>query len=380
MTNKFLDIAVSGVRHLAPYIPGKPIEELEREYHISHAVKLASNENPYGPSPLVINKLSEYIAKPNELARYPDGSGYLLKDQLAKFMDLESSQITLGNGSNDILDIITRCFAGVGDEVIFSQYAFAVYPICTQAVGATAVITEANNWGHDLQAMLDAINDKTKLIFIANPNNPTGTCLAANDIEQFLTQVPDNIIVVIDEAYMEYANHDNSPWKSIYQPAHQWLKKFDNLIVTRTFSKAYGLASLRIGYSLSCIDIADLLNRIRQPFNNNSLALEAACIALLDQDYISTIAELNWKEMAALEKELQTLGIDYIPSAGNFICVDVSKLDKSSDSMQIYDKLLRQGVISRPVANYKMFDYLRITIGENKENQKLTESFKSILS
>jgi len=378
--NKFIDIAVTGVRNLAPYIPGKPIEELEREYQISHAVKLASNENPYGPSPLVVNKLSELIAKTQELARYPDGSGYLLKEKLSQLFTIDSDQITLGNGSNDILDIITRCFAGIGDEVIFSQYAFAVYPICTQAVGASAVITPAKDWGHDLQAMLEAINNKTKLIFIANPNNPTGTCLSADELYQFLKQVPENIIVVLDEAYMEYANHKNSPWKTIYQPAHQWLNEFDNLIVTRTFSKAYGLASLRIGFSLSCPAIADLLNRVRQPFNNNSLALEAANIALEDQNYINWVAEKNWQEMNFLESEFTNLEIEFIPSAGNFLCVDVSKMDKSLNTMEIYDKLLHDGVITRPVANYNMPDHLRITVGKTIENQNLISSFKSIVS
>lgn len=376
--NKFLNSAVKGVQNLAPYIPGKPIEELEREYQISHAVKLASNENPYGPSPLVIKQLSDFIEKPKELARYPDGSGYRLKNQLSQATGVNSKQITLGNGSNDVLDIITRCFAGAGDEVIFSQYAFAIYQICTQAVGATAVITDANNWGHDLGAMLQVINKKTRLIFIANPNNPTGTCLSASDLQQFLKQVPDNIIVVIDEAYMEYANHKNSPWKTSYQPAHQWLNEFSNLIVTRTFSKAYGLASLRIGYSLSCIDIADLLNRVRQPFNNNGLALEAACIALQDQNHIDWVAKQNWQQMQFVENELQKLGITFIPSAGNFLCIDVSMLNESSNSLQIYDKLLHNGLISRPVANYNMLNHLRITIGESIENQKLINFFKSI--
>ncbi|MFK5892743.1 MAG: histidinol-phosphate transaminase [Pseudomonadota bacterium] len=376
--NKFLDIAISGVRNLAPYIPGKPIEELEREYHITHAVKLASNENPYGPSPKVIQKLTDFISNPTELARYPDGSGYLLKEKISQHLPVSSNQITLGNGSNDVLDIITRCFAGVGDEVIFSQYAFAIYPISTQAVGATAVITEADNWGHNLNAMIEAISVKTKLIFIANPNNPTGTCLSANQLHQFLKQIPERIIVVIDEAYMEYAAHNHSPWKKIYQPAHQWLNEFDNLIVTRTFSKAYGLASLRIGYSLSCADIADLLNRVRQPFNNNSLALEAATIALDDQDYINQIAEKNWLQMKFIEDELNNLGINYIPSAGNFICIDVSSIKKSSTTMDIYDKLLLKGLITRPVANYNMRDHLRVTIGENVENQRLINFFKSI--
>ena len=377
--NKFFDIAVPGVRNLAPYIPGKPVEELQREYHISDAVKLASNENPYGPSPHVIKKLTDFISHPAELARYPDGSGYRLKDKIAHHLDLSSGNITLGNGSNDVLDIITRCFAGVGDEVIFSQYAFAVYAISTQAVGATAVITPAENWEHNLDAMLTACNTKTKLIFIANPNNPTGTCLSSDDLYQFLKQVDKNIIVVIDEAYMEYAFHDTSPWKNTYQPAHQWLNEFDNLIVTRTFSKAYGLASLRIGYSLSCIDIAELLNRVRQPFNNNSLALEAATVALDDQQYVNQIAEKNWQQMAYLENEFNTLGINYIPSAGNFVCIDVSHLENSSSSMDIYQKLLYKGLITRPVANYDMGDYLRVTVGKKIENQQLINFFKSEL-
>ena len=377
--NKFFDIAVPGVRNLAPYIPGKPVEELQREYHISDVVKLASNENPYGPSPHVIKKLTDFISQPAELARYPDGSGYRLKDKIAHLLDLSSGHITLGNGSNDVLDIITRCFAGVGDEVVFSQYAFAVYAISTQAVGAKAVISPAENWGHNLDAMLTACNKKTKLIFIANPNNPTGTCLSSNELYHFLKQVDKNIIVVIDEAYMEYAFNDSSPWKNTYQPAHLWLNEFDNLIVTRTFSKAYGLASLRIGYSLSCVDIAELLNRVRQPFNNNSLALEAAVIALEDQGYVNQIAEKNWLQMAYLEKELNTLGINYIPSAGNFVCIDISNLKSSSSSMGVYQELLSKGLITRPIANYNMTDHLRVTIGKEMENQQLINYFKSIL-
>ncbi|MFK5984077.1 MAG: histidinol-phosphate transaminase [Pseudomonadota bacterium] len=377
--SKFLNIAVSGVQNLAPYIPGKPIEELEREYNISNAVKLASNENPYGPSPQVINKLQEIVSSATEISLYPDGSGYRLKALIAERFNIVSEQITLGNGSNDILDIITRCFAGVGDEVIFSQYAFAVYPICTQAVGATAVITDAVDWGHDLDAMLKACNSKTKLIFIANPNNPTGTCLTTEQLYNFLSRLPNNIVVVIDEAYMEYAIHQDSPYKDTYTAAHLWLNEFDNLIVTRTFSKAYGLASLRIGYSISCNEIADLLNRVRQPFNNNTLALEAAMIALEDQDYINEVVEKNWQQMHYIEDELKKLNMNFISSAANFLCIDVSDMNESLDSMQIYDKLLHEGVITRPVANYKMPDHLRVTIGKDTENQRLIESFKCIL-
>ncbi len=377
--NKFLDLTVSGIANLNPYIPGKPIQELQREYHVTHVVKLASNESPYGPSPLVVQKLTECINNPAELARYPDGSGYYLKEKIVRHQNVIAKQITLGNGSNDILENITQCFAGPGDEVIFSQYAFAIYPLSTQAVGATAVITEADNWGHNLDAMIQACNDKTKLIFIANPNNPTGTCLSASDIYQFLKQVPDHIIVVIDEAYMEYSSHNSSPWSKIYQSARQWLNEFDNLIVTRTFSKAYGLAGLRIGYSLSCVDIAEILNRVRQPFNNNSLALEAATIALHDQNYVHRIAERNNLQMKFIENELDKLGINYIPSAGNFVCVDVSNLDKLSNTIDIYDELLHKGIITRSLANYNMSDYLRITIGKKHENQNLISFFESIL-
>ena len=371
--------AVKGVASLNPYIPGKPVEELEREYGVSDAVKLASNENPLGPSPKVIAYLKKVLHKPLELSRYPDGNGFILKNKLLQKLALDSvAQITLGNGSNDVLDILARTFAGVGDEVIFSQYAFAVYPIATQAVGATAVVTQAKDWGHDLRAMLSAITDNTKLIFIANPNNPTGTCLSEQELAQFLQQVPAHIVVVIDEAYEEYASHPDSIASSgITENYHSMLpavKQFANLVVTRTFSKAYGLASFRIGYAVSSIAIADLLNRVRQPFNNNSLALGAAAIALDDQQHIQQSAELNWQGMSMLCNGFKQLQLNYIPSAGNFICVEVG-----NNSAEIYEKLLHEAVITRPVANYQMSDYLRISIGTMDENQRLLSALKKIL-
>jgi len=289
----FTKQAVKGIQGLSPYISGKPIDLIERELGLSDVIKLASNENPYGPSPEVSRKLKECLGDDTFLSQYPDGSAYHLKQKLAKHHNISSAQITLGNGSNDVLDIVCRCFATAGDEVIFSQYAFAVYALSTQAVGATSIITPALNWGNDLEAMIEAITDKTKLIFLANPNNPTGTCLGFETLNDFLKQIPKHIIVVIDEAYGEYASHHLSPWSQQYGSVIKCLAEFPNLIVTQTFSKAYALASLRIGYAISNSIISDLLNRVRQPFNNNSMALEAALIALDDQDYIQTIATKN---------------------------------------------------------------------------------------
>ncbi|MCU7836880.1 MAG: histidinol-phosphate transaminase [gamma proteobacterium symbiont of Taylorina sp.] len=372
---------VAGVASLSPYIPGKPVEELEREYGVSHAVKLASNENPLGPSPEVIEHLTQLLGSPfskeaAELSRYPDGNGFILKNKLLEKLSLDSvEQITLGNGSNDVLDILARTYAAQGDEVIFSQYGFAVYPIAAQAVGAKAIVTKAKNWGHDLNAMLEAISDKTTLIFIANPNNPTGTCLAAKDLHEFLQKVPLHIVVVIDEAYEEYASYTQSTSFKNYHSMLPDLKQFDNLVITRTFSKAYGLASFRIGYAVSSIAVADCLNRVRQPFNNNSLALEAAAIALDDQQHINQSVALNWQGMMFLTDAFKRLKLNYIPSAGNFICVEVGE-----KSAQIYEKLLYEAVIVRPLANYQMQQHLRISIGTMDENQRFLNALEKVLS
>ncbi len=371
----FTQLAVPGVRKLQAYQPGKPIEELEREYGITDAVKLASNENPLGPSPKVTAHLAKILSRPAELSRYPDGNGFGLKNRLADMLSIHISQITLGNGSNDVLELLARAFAGPGDEVIFSQYAFAVYPIVTQAVGATAVVTEAMAWGYDLNAMLKAINDNTRLIFIANPNNPTGTCLGAAALKAFINQVPDNILIVVDEAYEEYAVHPKSGFSENYQSVLPWLNDYSNLVVTRTFSKAYGLAGLRVGYALSSAEVADVLNRVRQPFNNNSLALEAAAIALTDQDYIQQVVELNWQGMEFLTRGFILADLPYIPSAGNFVC-----LQTGPDSAEIYAQLLAEGVIVRPVANYQMPEHLRISVGTMDENQRMISALHKVMS
>ena len=369
--NKFLDIANPGLKGLTPYQPGKPIEELEREYGVTNIIKLASNENPLGPSSRAVEAINEAL---NELTRYPDGNGFVLKGKLANKFDVKTSQLTLGNGSNDILEFLARAFVTESNEVIFSQHAFAVYPLVTQAINAKAVVTPAVNWGHDLDAMRKAVSDKTKLIFIANPNNPTGTWLDGDKLKAFLSRLPSGVIVVVDEAYYEYAQ-DSRLNATGYTTAAQWIDEFPNLVVTRTFSKAYGLAALRIGYSISHPDVADLLNRVRQPFNVNHLAQEAAVAALDDGEYLERSVQLNAEGMRYLQKGFTDMGLSYISSVGNFICVNVGK-----NAAKVYDALLYEGVIVRPVANYEMPDYLRITIGLPEENQRFLQALKKVLT
>ncbi|MFK5913787.1 MAG: histidinol-phosphate transaminase [Woeseiaceae bacterium] len=363
-------LATKGVQALSPYQAGKPIDELKREYGVSDVIKLASNENPLGPSLKVLAAIKNELA---ELSRYPDGNGFALKSVLAKKYSVDEKQITLGNGSNDILEILTRAFVTPEHEVIFSQHAFVVYPIVTQAVGAKAVVVPANNWGHDLDAMQQAITAKTRVIFIANPNNPTGTWLGNNEITSFLQSVPENVLVVLDEAYFEFADNDASA--EDYPDGIALSKQFPNLIVTRTFSKAYGLAGLRVGYSISNNQVADALNRVRQPFNVNSLALKAAEIAIDDIDYLQQGIKLNADGMSFLMSAFNDMNLTYIPSIGNFICVNVG-----DNAMKVYDNLLYQGVIVRPVTNYEMPEYLRITVGTEKENERFISALKKVLS
>lgn len=363
-------LATKGVQALSPYQAGKPIDELQREYGVSDVIKLASNENPLGPSAKVISAIQNELT---ELSRYPDGNGFALKKALAKKHSVDIKQITLGNGSNDILEILTRAFVTPEHEIIFSQHAFAVYPIVTQAVGAKAVVIPAKNWGHDLVAMQQAITDKTRVIFIANPNNPTGTWLGQNELSAFIQAVPENVLVVLDEAYFEYSHNDHSAVD--YPNGIEWVKQYPNLIVTRTFSKAYGLAGLRVGYSVSGIQVADVLNRVRQPFNVNSLALRAAEIALNDSEYLDVGLNLNAQGMKQLILAFEKMTLNYIPSVANFICVEVGE-----NAMKVYDDLLYEGVIVRPVANYEMPEYLRITIGTEKENNRFIAALKKVLN
>ena len=362
------ELAVPGVRALRPYQPGKPIEELQREYGIKDVIKLASNENPLGPSPDALQAIRDQL---HELARYPDGNGFNLKQALAHRYACATNQFTLGNGSNDLLDVIARTFASVADEVIFSQHAFAVYPLLAQAIGATAIATPARDWGHDLPAMADAISARTRLVFLANPNNPTGTWFDRVALEAFMQRVPQRVMVVLDEAYYEYASRMAG---ADYPDGMSLLAQYPNLIITRTFSKAYGLAGLRVGYAVSHPDIANLLNRVRQPFNVNSLALCAATAALSDRNHLEKSVELNKQGMHFYREHFQRLGLDAIPSLGNFISVNVG-----DNAMGVYDALLRAGVIVRPVENYAMPGFLRFSIGSEAENQRAIAALQDII-
>jgi len=359
-------LANEAIRSLHPYLPGKPISELERELGITNIIKLASNENPLGCSPIAKESIMNELA---EISRYPDANGYYLKEAIANIHAIQIDQLTLGNGSNDVLNLIARTFAGPGSEVIFSQHAFVVYPIAAKVVGADAVVVAAKNFGHDLEAMANAITEKTRLIFIANPNNPTGTCLYKDELKKFMQSVPENVIVVMDEAYYEYVEDDN------YPQTLTWLELFPNMIITRTFSKAYGLAGARIGYSVSHRDIAGLLNRIREPFNVNSFAMAAATTAIKDNQFLEQAVNLNKEGMNFLIKQLQELELTYIPSKGNFITVNMG-----SDAAPYYQKLLHQGVIVRPVANYQMPNHLRVSIGLMEENTRFIDALKMVLS
>ncbi|SHG86446.1 histidinol-phosphate transaminase [Ferrimonas marina] len=364
MSFDFAQIANPGVNGLHPYQPGKPVEELERELGISNIVKLASNENPLGLSPKARDAVAAQLS---ELARYPDANGYYLKAALSEQLGVSPASLTLGNGSNEVLEILFRTFVRPGDEVIFDQHAFIVYALLTQSSGATARAIPSQDWGHDLDAMLAAINERTRVVCIANPNNPTGTFLSADALEAFLQQVPENVLVVLDEAYFEYVPQDQRA------DSMGWLKRFPNLTVSRTFSKAYGLAGLRVGYLASSEAIADLLNRVREPFNCNAPALAAATAALADQDFVRQSVELNQQEMARLEQYFDQRGIRYIPSHGNFITAELKP------AATIYQQLLEQGVIVRPIAGYGMPDHLRISVGLAQENDRFMQALDTIL-
>ncbi len=365
MSCDFTALAIPGVQGLQPYLPGKPAEELQRELGLASVVKLASNENPLGISAKVKAALQSEL---DSLSLYPDSAGYHLKQALSRELGVGAEQLTLGNGSNDVLDLIARAFLAPGDEVIYSEYAFLVYAISSQATGATAVVTPAVEWGHDLKAMAKAISEQTRVVFLANPNNPTGTWFSAPALEQFMAQVPERVLVVLDEAYTEYVDDPDFPDGLALQ------KRFANLIVTRTFSKAYGLAGLRIGYAVSDPQIADVLSRVRQPFNVNSLGLLAARVALSDQAFLQQTLTCNQQGMRQLEIGLKALGLQWIPSAGNFLTVDMKQ-----PALPVYQAMLKKGVIVRPLVNYAMPNHLRISIGLPDENARCLEVLEEVL-
>lgn len=360
------NLAPENIRSIAPYQGGKPISELAREMGLNEAdiVKLASNENPLGMSPKAQMAVEEAIY---EIARYPDGNSFALRDAVSKKFNVSANQIVFGNGSNDILELAARAFLTAGDETIYSQHAFAVYPLVTQAVGAKGVVVPALNYGHDLDGFLKAISQKTKLIFVANPNNPTGTLIEKSTLKDFLSKVPSHVLVVLDEAYDEYLSATDK------SEAIDWLSTFPNLIISRTFSKAYGLAGLRVGFGLMHADLADLMNRVRQPFNVNSVAQAAAVASLADESFVERSYAANQAGMAQITLGLTKLGLNYIPSYANFVSFEIA------NASGVNQQLLKNGVIVRPVANYEMPNYLRVSIGLFSENARFLEVLESII-
>jgi histidinol-phosphate aminotransferase len=361
----FLSLAVPGVRGLHPYQPGKPIEELERELGIKDIIKLASNENPLGVPASAIAAIEKTLP---QLALYPDGSAFGLKSRLSHKLSVDAAQITIGNGSNELLDLIARVFLSPEHNAVVSRHAFIVYPIAVNALGAKLRVAEAKVFGHDLEAMATLVDSNTRLVFIANPNNPTGNWLSIADIDKFLCQIPETVIVVLDEAYHEYVD------KPDYASGLTIMDKFPNLIVSRTFSKAYGLAGLRVGYCVSNHDIADLLNRLREPFNVNSLALAAAEAVLDDDDYLAKGLAVNRAGMKQLEAGLRELGLPFIESAGNFVLIDFCR-----DAMPLYQAFLREGIILRPVGVYELPTFLRVSIGLPEQNARFLAACKKVL-
>ncbi len=359
------------VRAIAPYQGGKPISEVAREFGLDEAaiVKLASNENPLGMPESARRAMQQAI---DELARYPDANGFDLKGAITKKFDVPADWITLGNGSNDILELAARALVQPGESVVYSQYSFAVYPLATQAVGARAIVVPAKDFGHDLDAMAAAIAPDTKLVFVANPNNPTGTFIDGEKIAAFLKKVPAQVVVVLDEAYTEYL-----------QPAQRydalgWVRQYPNLIVSRTFSKAYGLAGLRVGFGIAQPALTDLLNRIRQPFNVNSLAQAAAVAALGDEDYLQKSAQVNTDGYRQITEAFTQMGIEFVPSYGNFVLFRAGNDDGAGSRVNL--ALLKKGIIVRPVGNYSLPQWLRVSIGLPEENAAFLAALKAVLA
>lgn len=367
-----LELAAVAVRSLSPYVPGKPISELEREYGIADSIKLASNENPLGPGSRALAAMERAV---RDVGLYPDGNGHALKTALAAHHGCSLDSITLGNGSNDLLVMLAEAFLTPDVSAVVSQYAFAVYGIAIQATGAQQRVAPALPedhslaLGHDLEAMAEQVEARTRLVFIANPNNPTGTWLESRPLRRFIESLPAHVLVVVDEAYRQYADVPD------YPEVARWVAELPNLVVTRTFSKAYGLAGLRVGYALSAPDVAEVLNRVRQPFNVNSLALAAAEAALGDPEHVERTVALNRAGMQQLKDACRQLGLRYYSSAGNFLLVDCAR-----PAGPVYEALLRRGIIVRPVGGYGLPHHLRITIGTADQNERLVAALKAVLA
>ena len=359
-------LAPEYVRAIAPYRAGKPISEVAREFGLdeSKIVKLASNENPLG---MPESARQAMLAAAGDLGRYPDANGFELKAVLSRRLGVPAEWLTLGNGSNDILELVAHAMLQPGRSAVYSQYSFQVYELATQETGARAIVVPAKDYGHDLSAMRAAIAEDTRVVFIANPNNPTGTFLPAAGIEAFLASVPAHVVVVLDEAYNEYL----AP--ALRFDAVRWVERFPNLVLSRTMSKAYGLAGLRVGYAVAQPELTDLLNRVRQPFNVNSLAQAAAIAALADEAFLERSRALNAQGLALLQQSFEAMGLPYVPSYGNFVLVKVG------DAAAVNLALLKAGVIVRPVGNYGLPEWLRVTVGLPAENEAFLAALRRAL-
>ena len=373
MKNPFLENLNQGVLGLKPYEPGLPLEQTQKKLGLEKVIKLDSNENPLGPSPKALDLLKGQLNSfSSDLNRYPDGNAYDLKEAISKKYSVDMNQITIGNGSNDLIEFVSRCFLGEGKKAIYSQHGFAIYPLAIKSTGAVPIKSKAKNWGHDLELMKDLVDDKTKLIFIASPNNPTGTAKTLKEIKDFLNNLPEDILVFLDQAYFEYIEGTE------FDIPFSLIDDYPNLVISRSFSKAHGLAALRLGFCISNPELSDYLNRVRQPFNANSLALDLGKIALSDQEHIDKSVKINSSGMDRVKTAFDSFNYSYIESWGNFISFDAKQ-----DSDVAFQYFLKKGVILRSLKVYEMPQHLRVSIGTEEEMDfflKVLEEYEKDLS
>ena len=373
MKNLFLENLNQGVLGLKPYEPGLPLEQTQKKLGLEKVIKLASNENPLGPSPKALDLLKGQLNSfSSDLNRYPDGNAYDLKEAISKKYSVDVNQITIGNGSNDLIEFVSRCFLGEGKKAIYSQHGFAIYPLAIKSTGAVPIKSKAKNWGHDLELMKDLVDDKTKLIFIASPNNPTGTAKTLQEIKDFLNNLPEDILVFLDQAYFEYIEGTE------FDVPFSLIDDYPNLVISRSFSKAHGLAALRLGFCISNPELSNYLNRVRQPFNANSLALNLGKIALSDQEHIDKSVKINSSGMERVKMAFDSFNYRYIESWGNFISFDAKQ-----DSDEAFQYFLKKGVILRSLKVYEMPQHLRVSIGTEEEMDfflKVLEEYEKDLS
>lgn len=358
-------LARNGVVGLAPYPPGKPIEELERELGIKGSIKLASNENPLGPSPMAVQAIMDKV---HGLHRYPDGSGYYLKTKLSEKYGLPMSQIILGNGSDELIDLIARTFLSPGEHAVQTDPAFLIYETAVKAAGGQLTSVPLADFRIDLNGMAEAVMPSTKIIFLTNPNNPTGAAFSREELIGFLNKVPENVFVALDEAYIEFASDEE------VAQGLDLLSSHPLLVVLRTFSKLYGLAGLRIGYGFASSEVIDFMNRVRLPFNANSLAQAGAIAALEDADFVARTLKVVREGLQYLYQNLDALGLEYLPTQTNFFLIRVPRKGK-----EIYELMLKQGIIVRAMDSYGLADYIRINVGLPEENERFIQTLKAIL-